>query len=171
MSMPREVPELEALMPGPWCCTTSTSTVNTRLIEVGKIRDDDVIAVFYPAIGVLRSSAASNPGILGNRTRQSRAAGETPTRAFRVACRPAMPACTATRSARRRERRSRCTNEDLVRNALQWSPMSCTGDRRQDGIECRLYTERSLEDISLQAGTRARAHAGREPDEIGAVIC
>jgi len=32
------------------------------------------------------------------------------------------------------------------------------------GIECRLYTERSLEDISLQAARRALAHAGREPD-------
>src|SRR5260221_9475638 len=39
------------------------------------------------------------------------------------------------------------------------------------GFECRLYTERSLEDISLQAARRALAHAGREPDEIGAVIC
>jgi 3-oxoacyl-[acyl-carrier-protein] synthase III len=38
------------------------------------------------------------------------------------------------------------------------------------GIECRRYTERTLEDISLQATRQALEHAGRSPDEIGAVV-
>src|SRR6267154_1458834 len=39
------------------------------------------------------------------------------------------------------------------------------------GIECRRYTQRPVEDISLEATRRALEHAGRNPDEIGAVVC
>ena len=65
----------------------------------------------------------------------------------------------------------RCTNEDLVRNAAyNWSPMSAQEIVDKTGIESRWYTARSLEDISLQAARRALEHAGRQPEEIGAVI-
>jgi 3-oxoacyl-(acyl-carrier-protein) synthase III len=65
----------------------------------------------------------------------------------------------------------RCTNEDLVRNAAyNWSPMSAQEIVDKTGIQSRLYTARSLEDISLQAARRALEHAGRQAEEIGAVI-
>src|SRR5207248_10631053 len=64
-----------------------------------------------------------------------------------------------------------CTNEDLIRNtAFNWSPMSAEEIREKTGIEARRYTERSLEDISLEAAEIALAKAGRGAEEIGAVL-
>lgn len=64
-----------------------------------------------------------------------------------------------------------CTNEDLIRNAAySWSPMSVDDIRRKTGIEQRVYTERSLEDISLEAARAALEKSGRRPEEIGAVL-
>ena len=64
-----------------------------------------------------------------------------------------------------------CTNDDLIRNgAYSWSPMTAEDISRKTGIEARTYTERGLDDISLEACERALAAAGREPEEIGAVI-
>lgn len=64
-----------------------------------------------------------------------------------------------------------CSNEDVIRNAAyNWSPMSADEIRRKTGIESRLYTERDLEHISLEAAQTALHRAGREPEEIGAVV-
>lgn len=64
-----------------------------------------------------------------------------------------------------------CTNEDLIRNAAySWSPMSVDDIRRKTGIEQRVYTERSLEDISLEAARAALEKSGRRAEEIGAVL-
>jgi 3-oxoacyl-[acyl-carrier-protein] synthase-3 len=64
-----------------------------------------------------------------------------------------------------------CTNDDLIRNgAYSWSPMTADDISRKTGIEARLYTERGLDEISLEASEAALAAAGREPEEIGAVI-
>ena len=65
-----------------------------------------------------------------------------------------------------------CTNDDLVRNA-RLQLVADDGRRRsrdKTGIEQRRYTERGLDDISLQAAEAALAKAGRAPEEIGAVI-
>jgi 3-oxoacyl-(acyl-carrier-protein) synthase III len=64
-----------------------------------------------------------------------------------------------------------CTNEDLIRNsAYSWSPMSAVEIIEKTGIASRVYTARPLEDIALQAARSALAHAGRAPEEIGAVL-
>jgi 3-oxoacyl-(acyl-carrier-protein) synthase III len=64
-----------------------------------------------------------------------------------------------------------CTNDDLIRNtAYSWSPMSADQIVDKTGIESRVYTERPLEDLALQAAEAALQHAGRRPDEIGAVL-
>jgi 3-oxoacyl-[acyl-carrier-protein] synthase-3 len=64
-----------------------------------------------------------------------------------------------------------CTNEDLIRNAAyNWSPMSADEIFRKTGIEQRRYTSHSLEEIALQAAQAALDHAGRGPEEIGAVL-
>jgi 3-oxoacyl-[acyl-carrier-protein] synthase III len=65
----------------------------------------------------------------------------------------------------------RCTNDDLIRNgAYSWSPMTADDIARKTGIEARLYTERGLDEISLDAAEAALAAAGREAEEIGAVV-
>jgi 3-oxoacyl-[acyl-carrier-protein] synthase III len=64
-----------------------------------------------------------------------------------------------------------CSNEDLIRNAAyNWSPMAADEIRTKTGIEQRLYTSGTLEEIALQAAQAALAHSGRGPEEIGAVI-
>jgi 3-oxoacyl-[acyl-carrier-protein] synthase III len=64
-----------------------------------------------------------------------------------------------------------CSNEDLIRNsAFNWSPMSAAEILEKTGIATRLYTERSLDEISLEAAVAAIAKAGRTPEEIGAVL-
>jgi 3-oxoacyl-(acyl-carrier-protein) synthase III len=64
-----------------------------------------------------------------------------------------------------------CTNEDLIRNAAyNWSPMTADEIRVKTGIEQRVYTERDLEDLALEASRQALAHAHRTPEEIGAVL-
>jgi 3-oxoacyl-[acyl-carrier-protein] synthase-3 len=171
-----EVPELEALMR--WAMVLYNQypwhRQHTRLIEVGKLRDDDVIAVFYPRNRevlqfIRRVKSGRQPAAAPPPAPQARA----PTAAY-----PALQVARQCSVLPRLEALAvvkgevRCSNEDLVRNAAyNWSPMSAQEIVDKTGIECRLYTERSLEDISLQAVRRALAHAGREPQEIGAVIC
>jgi 3-oxoacyl-[acyl-carrier-protein] synthase-3 len=63
------------------------------------------------------------------------------------------------------------TNNDLIRNAAcSWSPMAADEISKKTGIEQRCYTDRPLEDIALEAARAALAHAGRAPEEIGAVL-
>ena len=64
-----------------------------------------------------------------------------------------------------------CTNDDIIRNtAYSWSPMSAQEITDKTGIESRVYSERPLEDLALQAARAALEHAGRRPEEIGAVL-
>jgi 3-oxoacyl-[acyl-carrier-protein] synthase III len=64
-----------------------------------------------------------------------------------------------------------CTNEDVIRNsAMNWSPMTAEEIQSKTGIEARCYTNRALEEISLDVARSALAHSGRQPEEIGAVL-
>ena len=64
-----------------------------------------------------------------------------------------------------------CTNDDLIRNAAyNWSPMAAEEIQAKTGIEQRMYSSLSLEDLALKAAEGALAHAGRGPEDIGAVI-
>jgi 3-oxoacyl-[acyl-carrier-protein] synthase III len=64
-----------------------------------------------------------------------------------------------------------CTNEDIIRNAASsWSPMTAKEISDKTGIQERRYTSRGLEEISLEVARSALSHAGRQPEEIGAVI-
>jgi 3-oxoacyl-(acyl-carrier-protein) synthase III len=64
-----------------------------------------------------------------------------------------------------------CTNEDLVRNAAyNWSPMSAAEVVEKTGIEQRLYSRKTLEELGLEAARSALAHAGYEPAELGGVL-
>jgi 3-oxoacyl-(acyl-carrier-protein) synthase III len=64
-----------------------------------------------------------------------------------------------------------CSNDDLIRNsAYNWSPMGADEIYEKTGIGQREYSSLSFEDLSLQAAEAALAKAGREPEEIGAVL-
>jgi 3-oxoacyl-[acyl-carrier-protein] synthase III len=170
-----DVPELEALMrwtmvlynQHPW------HRQHTRLTPISKVCDDDVVMVLYPR----------NHEVLQFIQRVKSGRRPPSPRPIPV---PKLPASTCPavhvrnhfsvqpriESLAAVKGEIQCTNEDLVRNAAyNWSPMSAREITEKTGIECRLYTQRSLEDISLEAIRRALDHAGRTPDEIGAVIC
>jgi 3-oxoacyl-[acyl-carrier-protein] synthase-3 len=64
-----------------------------------------------------------------------------------------------------------CTNDDIIRNtAYNWSPMTAQEITDKTGIESRAYSSRPLEDLALEAAKAALQHAGRRPEEIGAVL-
>jgi 3-oxoacyl-[acyl-carrier-protein] synthase-3 len=64
-----------------------------------------------------------------------------------------------------------CTNEDVIRNsAMNWSPMTAKEISSKTGIEARCYTNRAIEEISLDVARSALKHSGRQPEEIGAVL-
>lgn len=171
-----EVPELEALMR--WAmvlfnqCPWHRS--HARLIEVGKIRDDDVVVALYPRNrDVLQFINRVKSGHRLDTKVQQIPDAKTPVRIYppvKVArqfpIRPRLEALAAVKGE------LPFTNEDLVRNAAyNWSPISARQIFERTGIERRLYTARPLEDIALHAARLALEHAGRSPHEVGAVVC
>ncbi len=170
-----EVPELEALHrmsmvmhnQYPW------DRARSRLEEVGKLGDDDFVVVFAPRNReildfILRAKAGEESA-----ARPARAPDARPP----VSPYPAVMVREHFRVMPRLESLSvvkgevPCSNEDVIRNtAYNWSPMSAEDIGRKTGIRTRLYTERGLEQISLEAAQAALEGAGRSPEEIGAVI-
>lgn len=64
-----------------------------------------------------------------------------------------------------------CSNDDLIRNtAYCWSPMTADEISYKTGIETRMYSKRGLDELALDAAKAALKHAGRESEEIGAVV-
>ena len=64
-----------------------------------------------------------------------------------------------------------CSNDDLIRNtAYCWSPMTADEISYKTGIETRMYSKRGLDELSLDAAKAALQRAGRQPEEIGAVV-
>jgi 3-oxoacyl-[acyl-carrier-protein] synthase-3 len=171
-----EVPELESLRRWsmvlwnqyPW------HREHIRLIEVGKLRPDDVVAVFYP-----RSREVLQFIQRIKRPREPDRAFSSPVPQAKRFCDAIQPTSVRTSFAVQPLIRGlaavkgevTCTNEDLIRNAAyNWSPMSARDITDKTGIDCRRYTARSLEDISLEAAHRALQQAGCDPREVGAVI-
>src|SRR3954447_13712347 len=144
-----------------------------RLKAVGELEDDDFVVLFAPR----------NPDVL-DFIRRVKSGERPPTRPAPpdearapVAPYPAVQVREPVRVLPRLEALAvvkgehACTNDDLIRNgAYSWSPMTAEDISRKTGIEARLYTERGLDDISLEACERALAAVGRKPEEIGAVI-
>jgi 3-oxoacyl-[acyl-carrier-protein] synthase-3 len=145
----------------------------TRLVEVGKIGDDDFVVAFVPrnheVLEFIRRVKAARP---------ARPRPVPPTEA-RQPVEPLLPVVVREQFALMPRLESLavvkgervCTNEDVIRNAAySWSPMTAHEIREKTGIEERLYTERPLEYISLQAARAALEGAGRRAEEIGAVM-
>ena len=146
-----------------------------ELAEVGQLRDDDCVVVFHPRdrdvvrfLHRIRAAGAVQRGRNPTRTFEAKAP-RTPYAAVNVRERfPVLPRLEALAVTRGEHV---CTNDDIIRNtAYNWSPMSAAEIADKTGIEARLYTLRPIEEISLEAARRALAHAGREPEEVGAVL-
>ena len=172
-----DVPELEALHR--WAMVLHNQypwdRSQVRLTEVGKLHDDDYVVLFRPRNSeVARFIREARAGSRPARRRTEAATIETrqpvrPYAAVDVAkqfrLQPRLEALAVVKGEHP------CTNEDVIRNAAyNWSPMSAAEIGEKTGIQQRLYTERDLDDIALDAARAALAHAGRQPQEIGAVI-
>jgi 3-oxoacyl-[acyl-carrier-protein] synthase-3 len=143
-----------------------------ELVQVGELRDDDYVVVFHPRDQAVRqflrrlgSGQVSSTGTAAPQAVQ-------PVRPYlpvnvrtQFSVQPRLEALAVVHGDRV------CTNDDLIRNAAyNWSPMSADEIRDKTGIEQRRYSSRSLEEIALEAAQAALAHAGRGPEEIGAVL-
>lgn len=171
-----EAPELEALQR--WAMVLHNeypwNRAQVALTPVGRLRDDDNVVLFVPRnrdvyryIKRVKSGAALPP-------KQTPVAAEA---REPVAPYPAVHVPTAFDQWPRIEALAVVkgehvrTNDDLIRNsAYNWSPMTAEEISRKTGIEQRVYTERSLDDIAMQAAQEALQHAARRADEIGAVL-
>src|SRR5450432_1797414 len=175
-----DVPELQALHR--WAMVLHNQypwdRAQVELAEVGQLKDDDYVVLFYPRDKEVR-------GFLR--------------RLQRVATKPATPAAAEAAEAAEARRPVRpyaaidvrrqftvmpkiealavvhgdqiCTNEDLIRNAAyNWSPMGADEIRDKTGIQQRRYTSLTMEELALRAAQAALAKAGRGPEEIGAVL-
>lgn len=144
-----------------------------RITPLGQLQPDDIVVTFHPKDETTRAFLR----------RAKRARPTKPARRPVVDARPpaapvgpvvvgaqfaVMPRLEALAVAKGERI---CTNEDLIRNAAyNWSPMTIDDIRRKTGIEQRIYTERSLEDLALEAARAAIAKCGRHPEEFSAVL-
>ncbi len=174
LDVAEDVPELEALHRWarvlhnqyPW------NRSKVELAEAGSLSDDDVVVVFTPRDKHVRQ-------FLRRVAREESAAASAPARETRPPARPfssldvrerftVMPRLEALAAVHGDHV---CTNDDLIRNsAYNWSPMGADEIRDKTGIEARRYSSLPLEDLALQAAEAALAKAGREPEEVGAVL-
>jgi 3-oxoacyl-[acyl-carrier-protein] synthase III len=169
------VPELEALLRRamilhnqyPW------DRAETRLTEVGKLRDDDYVVVFRPRSDeVMQFIRRVKSGPPARPVSPTPAESHRPLKPFppvevrkRFALMPRLEALAV------QEGEIACTNDDLIRNAAyNWSPMTSDEIARKTGIEQRLYTTLDLGHLSLLAARKALEKSGRRAEEIGAVL-
>jgi 3-oxoacyl-[acyl-carrier-protein] synthase-3 len=168
-----DVPELEALHR--WAMVLHNQypwdRAQVELAEAGELKDDDYVVAFHPrdkeVRGFLRRLHSDIPNRAVTPPRESR----PPIRPYpvvdvgRFGVQPRLEALAAVHGDQA------CTNDDLIRNtAYNWSPMSAEEIRDKTGIEERRYTSLSLEELALQAAEAALTKAGRQPEEIGAVL-
>ena len=169
-----DAPELEALHR--WAMVLHNQypwdRSQAELVEVGQLDDDDYVVVFHPrdqeVRHFLRRLEAGRTPVTSPPARDA----TPPIRPYptvdvraQFSVMPRIEALAAVHGDRA------CTNEDLIRNAAyNWSPMAADEIRDKTGIEQRLYTSHTLEEMALQAAEQALERAGRGPEEIGAVI-
>jgi len=169
------VPELEALMRQAMVLHNQYrwDRAKTRVIEVGKLHDDDFVVVFYPRSDeVLQFVRRVKSGRRARPRRPVPLPTRAPVKAYppidvrqRFGVMPRLEALAVYKGE------LVCTNDDLIRNsAYCWSPMTAKEIEEKTGILERLYTDLDLDHIALLAAQRALEKSGRRPDEIGAVL-
>jgi 3-oxoacyl-[acyl-carrier-protein] synthase III len=169
-----EVAELEAL--NRWAMVLHNQypwdRSQAELVEVGQLNDDDYVVVFHPRdqevrhfLRRLEAGGVSTPGSQPKEATQPVRPYPPVSVRTHFSVMPRIEALAVVHGD------VVCTNDDLIRNAAyNWSPMTADEIREKTGIEQRRYTSHSLEEIALQAARAALAHAGRGPEEIGAVL-
>jgi 3-oxoacyl-[acyl-carrier-protein] synthase-3 len=172
-------PELEALHR--WAMVLHNQypwdRTQTRLTPVSELRDEDYVVVFHPrsreVLDFIRRATHSGTAATRHSLGTSRAVeAKPPVRAYspvrvreRFSVLPKLEALAVVKGEQL------CTNDDIIRNtAYNWSPMSAQEITDKTGIESRVYSSRPLEDLALEAARTALEHAGRRPEEIGAVL-
>lgn len=169
-----DAPELEALHR--WAMVLHNQypwdRSQAELVEVGQLDDDDYVVVLHPRDQEVRHFLR-RLGKPAERAPSSPAREATPP----IRPYPAVNVRTHFKVLPRIEAMAvvhgdqACTNEDLIRNAAyNWSPMTADEIRDKTGIEQRLYTSSTLEEMALRAARGALAHSGRGPEDIGAVV-
>ena len=169
-----DAPELEALHR--WAMVLHNQypwdRSQAELVEVGQLVDDDYVVVLHPrdeqVRDFLRRLSAGEQPAAGSVAR----AATPPVRPYpavdvrkQFTVMPRIEALAAVHGDQV------CTNEDLIRNAAyNWSPMAADEISAKTGIEQRLYTSLTFEELALQAAEQALEHSGRGPQDIGAVI-
>jgi len=173
-----EVPELEAL--NRWAMVLHNQypwdRSQAELVEVGQLRDDDYVVVFHPRDQEVRAflrrlQAHAVSGAVPT-SRPAPTAAVQPVRPYpAVNVRTSFSVMPKIEAVAVAHGDRVCSNDDLIRNAAyNWSPMSAEEIRDKTGIEARRYTSGSLEEIALRAARAAMEHAGRGPEDIGAVL-
>jgi 3-oxoacyl-[acyl-carrier-protein] synthase III len=169
-----DLPELEALHR--WAMVLHNQypwdRSQAELVEVGQLRDDDYVVLFHPRSQEVRQFLRRVVSADRPAPRAQAPEAVQPVRPYPAvnvrslfSVQPRIEALSAVHGDQV------CSNEDLIRNAAyNWSPMAADEIRTKTGIEQRLYTSGTLEEIALQAAQAALAHSGRGPEEIGAVI-
>src|ERR1700754_5362329 len=176
-----DVPELEALLRWamglhnqyPWM------REHTALRPVSTIGDDDFVIALHPRsrevaafIDRARAGSAEGTSVSFGSTGGTVTGARPPIRPYppvRVREAFAVPPKLEALSVVRGEHV--CSNDDVIRNScFSWSPMSAAEISAKTGIEQRRYSARPLEQLALDAARAALAHAGRAPEEIGAVL-
>jgi 3-oxoacyl-[acyl-carrier-protein] synthase-3 len=174
LDVSEDVPELEALHR--WAMVLHNQYPWDRskmeLASAGELKDDDYVVAFHPRDKEVRAflrrlRAGAEPRHVAG-PRESR----PPVRPYpeldvrqRFSVQPRIEALAAVHGDQV------CSNDDLIRNtAYNWSPMSADEISSKTGIEQREYSSLPLEDLALQAAEAALDKAGRQPEEIGAVL-
>ena len=169
------VPELEALMRQTMVLHNQYrwDRGKMRVIEVGKLHDDDFVVVYRPRSDDVVQFIRRVKG--GRRVRPARprpAESRAPVAPYppvdvrdRFTVMPRLEALAVYKGE------TACTNEDLIRNAAySWSPMTAVEIEEKTGIQQRAYTALDLDHIALLAAQAALDKARRRPEEIGAVL-
>ena len=168
----QEAPELEALHR--WAMVLHNQypwdRSHLELAEVGRLREDDYVVVFHPRDReVTRFLHRIRGGSVGKSEASQRTARPIETKAPRtpygsVNIRDRFTVLPRIESLAVARGEHVCTNDDIIRNtAYNWSPMSAAEIADKTGIEQRLYTSRSLEEIGLQAAQHSVTPDGSRP--------
>jgi 3-oxoacyl-(acyl-carrier-protein) synthase III len=169
-----DAPELEALHR--WAMVLHNQypwdREKAELVEVGELRDDDYVVAFHPRDQEVRAFFRR---LASGETRPNGSAAPQATPPVRpypsVNVRKQFTVMPRIEALAVVHGDTVCSNEDLIRNAAyNWSPMAADEIRDKTGIEQRLYTSGSFEEMALTAAKAALKHAGRGPEDIGAVI-
>jgi len=175
MDCAHPVPELEALLRRAMVVHNSYpwDRAQTRLKAVGELADDDWVVPFYPrSREVLHFIDRVKSGERPRERPVTRPEARQPVRPYPpVVVRQQFRVMPRLEALAVRKGEIVCGNDDLMRNtAFSWSPMTADEIRDKTGIEERRYTALDLDHFGLLAAQAALDHAGRQPEEIGAVL-